>query len=151
ETAAKARGNRSQATRRASGVRRKSTPEALAAVAPAPAPVEKPGSRRKYLYCIIRSDRPVNFGEIGIGQEPAEVYTVSYRDLAAVVSDTALVVHDPTRENVLAHQGVAESVMRAHTVIPMSFGTVFKTRDDIVELLRSAYDAFRDVLDKMQD
>jgi len=28
---------------------------------------------------------------------------------------------------------------------------VFKTRDDIVELLRSAYDAFHDVLDKMQD
>ena len=33
----------------------------------------------------------------------------------------------------------------------MSFGTVFKTRDDIVELLRAAYDAFNDVLNKMQD
>src|SRR5919201_1305620 len=41
--------------------------------------------------------------------------------------------------------------MRKHTVIPMSFGTVFKTRDDIVELLRSAYDAFHDVLVKMED
>src|ERR1044071_4903315 len=41
--------------------------------------------------------------------------------------------------------------MRRHTVIPMSFGTVFKTREDIIELLRSAYDAFRDVLDKMED
>src|SRR5437016_13519786 len=41
--------------------------------------------------------------------------------------------------------------MRKHTVIPMSFGTVFKTRNDIVELLRGAYDAFHDVLDKMQD
>jgi hypothetical protein len=33
----------------------------------------------------------------------------------------------------------------------MSFGTVFKTRDDIVELLRGAYEAFRDVLVKMED
>ena len=41
--------------------------------------------------------------------------------------------------------------MRNHTVIPMSFGTVFKTRDDIVELLRAAYDAFGDVLNKMED
>src|SRR5438132_13125964 len=41
--------------------------------------------------------------------------------------------------------------MRKHTVIPMSFGTVFKTRDDIVELRKSAYDAFHDVLVKMQD
>jgi len=38
--------------------------------------------------------------------------------------------------------------MKSHTVIPMSFGTVFKTREDIVELLRSAYDAFYDVLMK---
>jgi Gas vesicle synthesis protein GvpL/GvpF len=60
-------------------------------------------------------------------------------------------VHDPTRENVLAHERVNETVMRKYTVIPMSFGTVFKTRDDIVELLRSAYDAFHDVLVKMQD
>src|SRR5262249_59381272 len=30
-------------------------------------------------------------------------------------------------------------------------GTVFKTRDDIVELLRGAYDAFHDVLVKMED
>jgi hypothetical protein len=60
-------------------------------------------------------------------------------------------VHDPTRENVLAHERVNETVMREHTVIPMSFGTVFKTRDDIVELLRSAYDAFYDVLNKMED
>jgi hypothetical protein len=43
---------------------------------------------------------------------------------------------------VLAHERVNETVMRDHTVIPMSFGTIFKTRDDIVELLRSAYDAF---------
>ena len=58
---------------------------------------------------------------------------------------------DATRENVLAHERVNETVMKSFTVIPMSFGTVFKTRDDIVEFLRGAYDAFRDVLDKMQD
>jgi hypothetical protein len=33
----------------------------------------------------------------------------------------------------------------------MSFGTIFKTREDIVELLRSAAEAFGDVLDKMQN
>ena len=74
-----------------------------------------------------------------------------YRDIAAVVSNTPMVVQDPTRENVLAHQRVNETVMQQHTVIPMSFGTVFKTDDDIMELLRSAYDAFTDVLNKMQD
>ncbi len=105
----------------------------------------------KYVYCIIKSGDLRRFGPIGIGPEPAEVHTVHYEDIAAVVSNTPIVVQDPTRDNVLAHQRVNERVMQQHTVIPMSFGTVFKTQDDIIELLRSAYDAFTDVLTKMQD
>ena len=105
----------------------------------------------KYVYCIIKSERPLRFGPLGIGVEPADVHTVHFGDIAAVVSNTPMVVQDPTRENVLAHQRVNETVMQQHTVIPMSFGTVFKTDDDIMELLRSAYDAFTDVLNKMQD
>ncbi|MCA1826034.1 MAG: GvpL/GvpF family gas vesicle protein [Myxococcales bacterium] len=108
-------------------------------------------ARGKYVYCIIQASDPLKFGPLGIGVEPADVHTVNYKDIAAVVSDTPIEVHDPTRENVLAHERVNETVMRKHTVIPMSFGTVFKTRDDIVELLRSAYDAFHDVLVKMED
>ena len=90
-------------------------------------------------------------GRSASGGEPTEVHTVSFREIAAVISDTPEEVLDATRENVLAHERVNETVMKSFTVIPMSFGTVFKTRDDIVELLRGAYDAFRDVLDKMQD
>ena len=105
----------------------------------------------RYVYCVIQSEKPLSFGMMGIGPEPAEVHTVHFRDIAAVVSNTPMVVQDPTRENVLAHQRVNETVMQQHTVIPMSFGTVFKTDEDIIELLRSAYDAFTDVLNKMQD
>ncbi len=104
----------------------------------------------KYVYCIIKSEKPLTFGRLGIGVEPAEVHTIHFQDIAAVVSNTPMVVQDPTRDNVLAHQRVNETVMQHHTVIPMSFGTVFKTNHDIMELLRSAYDAFSDVLSKMQ-
>jgi len=104
----------------------------------------------KYVYCIIRNDRSREFGEIGIGSG-ARVYTVNHNDLAAVVSDTPIVIYDPTRENVLAHEFVNETVMKEFTVIPMSFGTVFRSEDDVTELLRSTYQAFSDVLDKMQD
>ena len=72
-------------------------------------------------------------------------------DLSAVVSDSPLGVLDPTRDNVLAHQRVNETVMREHTVLPMSFGTMFKTRDDVTAFLKSAYRAFSDVLDKMEN
>jgi hypothetical protein len=104
----------------------------------------------KYVYCIIKTESPLGFGPLGIGADPAVTYTVNFRDIGAVVSNTPMVVQDPTRDNVLAHQRVNETVMQQHTVIPMSFGTVFKTEDDIIELLRSAYDAFIDVLNKMQ-
>jgi Gas vesicle synthesis protein GvpL/GvpF len=105
----------------------------------------------KYVYCIIRAESPRSFGRIGIGSEASEVTTIHYRDLAAVVSDAPPIIIDSTRENVLAHERVNETVMRDFTVIPMSFGTVFKTRDDTVELLRSASDAFGEVLSKMQN
>ena len=115
-----------------------------------PAASEDP-NEGKYVYCIIKSRSSLTFGPLGIGPDPAHTHTVNYRDIAAVVSNTPMVVQDPTRDNVLAHQRVNETVMQQHTVIPMSFGTVFKTDDDIIELLRSAYDAFTDVLNKMQD
>jgi hypothetical protein len=105
----------------------------------------------KYVYCIIRQGKPREFGNIGIGEGSNRVYTVHHNDLAAVVSDTPIVIYDPTRENVLAHEFVNETVMREFTVIPMSFGTVFRSEEDVSELLRSTYQAFNDVLDKMQD
>ena len=108
------------------------------------------GDGGKYVYCIVRSERQRDFGAIGIGGGQ-RVFTVAFQDLAAVVSDTPIVIYDPTRENVLAHEFVNETVMKEFTVIPMSFGTVFRSEEDVTELLRSTYQAFSDVLDKMQD
>jgi hypothetical protein len=112
--------------------------------------VETP-EQGKYVYCIIKCPKPREFGAIGIGGENHRVYTVHHGELAAVVSDTPLRIYDPTRENVLAHEFVNETVMRDFTVIPMSFGTLFRTEDDIIELLKSTYQAFDDVLAKMKD
>ena len=113
--------------------------------------VDRAAGRGRYVYCIIRASQPMKFGAIGMDEQWADVYTINFKDMAAVISDIPLAPLDSTRENVLAHERVNETVMRDHTVIPMSFGTIFKTREDIVELLRSAYDAFADVLSKMQD
>jgi hypothetical protein len=103
----------------------------------------------KYVYCIIESPEPRSFGPIGIGGRGDEVYTVHHDGLAAVVSNTPIQVYDPTRENVFAHEQVNETVMREFTVLPMAFGVLFRTEDDIMELMRGTYDALRDVLAKM--
>jgi hypothetical protein len=137
--------------RTGSRVIRETPPRAPMPTAQPPATGKAAESRGKYVYCVIRSEDSLRFGAIGLGATPAEVHTVHYKDIAAVISDTPIEVLDATRENVLAHERVNEAVMRQHTVIPMSFGTVFKTRDDITELLKGAYGAFTDVLLKMED
>jgi hypothetical protein len=111
-----------------------------------PAPV----GEGKYVYCIIETDEARSFGPMGIGGRGDNVYTVRHDGLAAVVSNTPIVVYDPTRENVFAHEQVNEAVMREFTVLPMAFGALFRTEEDIIELMRGTYDALRDVLTKME-
>ena len=108
-----------------------------------------PAPEGKYVYCIIETKDPRSFGPVGIGGRGDEVYTVHYDGLAAVISNTPIMVYDPTRENVFAHEQVNETVMREFTVLPMAFGVLFRTEDDIIELMRGTYDALRDVLAKM--
>src|SRR5690242_20556815 len=102
-----------------------------------------------YVYGIIQAREPLTFGKIGIGGRGDLVYTVHHSDIAGVVSKTPVFIFDPTRENALAHEHVIETVMKNHTIIPMSFGTVFRTDDDIREVLKSIYPSLKDVLKQM--
>src|ERR1051326_6265918 len=104
----------------------------------------------KYVYCIIKTETPKDFGAVGIGGRGDKVYTVHYKEFGAVVSNCPLIVFDPTRENALAHEHVNELVMKDFTVLPMSFGTVFRTENDIKEFLKGTYEALSDVLQKME-
>ena len=108
-----------------------------------------PGESGRYVYGIVQAKDPVTFGRSGIGGRGEMVYTVNYQDIAAVVSNTSVYIFDPTRENALAHEHVIETVMKNHTIIPMSFGTVFRTDEDIREVLKSIYPSLKDVLHQM--
>src|SRR5512146_1387176 len=92
-------------------------------------PVSAQSEAGRYVYGVIESRDPVNFGKIGIGGSGEQVYSVNHKDIAAVVSKTDVFIFDPTRENALAHEHVIETVMKSYTIIPMSFGTVFRTDD----------------------
>jgi hypothetical protein len=106
----------------------------------------------RYVYGIIQAPatkESISFGRTGIGGFGEQVYSVHHGDIAAVVSKTNVFIFDPTRENALAHEHVIELVMKTHTIIPMSFGTVFRTDDDIREVLKSIYASLKDVLEQM--
>ena len=117
-----------------------------------PAPVLPMESKQegRYVYGIINTSEPVTFGKMGIGGQGEVVYTVIHGDIAAVISKTPVFIFDPTRENALAHEHVIETVMKSHSIIPMSFGTVFRTDEDIREVLKSIYPSLKDVLKQMK-
>jgi Gas vesicle synthesis protein GvpL/GvpF len=103
-------------------------------------------ARGRYLYCIIETDEGLALGPLGIGEEENPVYTVHHGGMAAVVSETSLRRYEPTRENLLAHERVNETVMRDHTVIPMAFGTILPGDSDVVALLGGIASALTEAL-----
>ena len=115
-----------------------------------PQAVSQPGQEGRYVYGIVEGREPLTFGKMGIGGTGELVYTVSHGDISAIVSKTSVFIFDPTRENALAHEHVIETVMKSNTIIPMSFGTVFRTDDDIREVLKSIYTSLKDVLKQME-
>jgi len=104
--------------------------------------------RALYVYGIVRAARPLHFDAAAI-DERWPVRTIHHQGLAAVVSEVPAAALEATRANLLAHERVNAAILRDHTVIPMSFGTVFRSREDVEELLRSAHDTFVDVLAKV--
>lgn len=119
---------------------------------PVPPKVESSSSSQQeglYVYGVIESRAGVNFGKSSIGGVSEDVSTVHYGDIAAVVSRTPVFIFDPTRDNALAHEHVIETVMKNYTIVPMAFGTVFRTSEDIKEVLKSIYPSLKDVLRQM--
>lgn len=103
----------------------------------------------KYVYGILSNSAGRSFGEIGIDKE--EVYCINFKDISAVVGDSALKTYEVTREKLLAHEQVIREVMKEHTIIPMTFGTVAKDEKDVENMLERMYAEFKQVLKRIED
>ena len=104
-----------------------------------------------YLYCIVRGepfqDGAPAFSAKAIGDLGNPVYTVHFMDLAAVVSHSPVARYDIGRENTLAHQRVIEDAMTRSDVLPIRFGTVSKSVEDVREkLLKRKFGEFHHLL-----
>jgi hypothetical protein len=94
----------------------------------------------RYIYGIIEETQPRRFGFPGVGD--AEVYTINHQKLAAVVSDTELEEIDPTRKNVLAHTIVQDTLLKEYDLLPMGFGMIAGSENEVQRLLERNYDGF---------
>lgn len=102
----------------------------------------------KYVYCVIGSGGRENLGN-GLGG--STVYTIPYRDISAVVSDTPMVEYEPNEVNVLLHEKVVENVMCEHTVLPLGFGNVFINEDRVRWLLARFYSTFKIYIKRLEN
>lgn len=109
--------------------------------------MEKQG---KYVYCIIGTKQERNFGPIGIGDRGDEVLTIGYDDLSMVVSNHPIGRLIVNLENMLGHEKVIEKVMiEFDSVLPVRFGTIASSADEIRNVLGRRYREFRNVLKDM--
>ncbi|MDP2728976.1 MAG: GvpL/GvpF family gas vesicle protein [Dehalococcoidales bacterium] len=99
---------------------------------------------RKYIYGIIEEADPKGFNFSGVGE--VEVYTINYRRLAAVVSDTGFKEIDPTRKNVRAHTLVQEELLKTYNLLPMGFGMIANSKNAVLKLLEKNYQGLTDEL-----
>jgi len=108
----------------------------------------------KYLYCIIPCTAARTFDGVAIGGKDGTIHTVCHQGLAAVVSDSLVTQYQSTRQNMMAHEKVLETVMREFTLLPVRFGTVTDSASpvqDIRKLLASRSDEFKKLLREMED
>lgn len=109
----------------------------------------------KYIYGIIKASDNAALGITGLGGS-RRVYTVPYHGLGCALSDYSgpgfsSMSKEELVRSLLAHQVVVEHVMREHAVLPVKFGTVLATRDEVHDLLAQGYAQFADALAWIED
>ena len=107
----------------------------------------------KYLYCIIPCQEERSFNAVAIGSEDGRVYTMCHTGLAVVVSDSPVKQYESTRQNMMAHERVLETVLRETTLLPVRFGTVTDSTSppqSIRKLLASRFAEFKKLLSEIE-
>lgn len=107
-----------------------------------------------YIYGIIKTSEE-EFNSSGIAAYK-DIYTVPYRDISAVVSDSHYVDYttlpkDQVVRLLLNHQQVIEKIMDSYTIIPMKLGTYAFDIGEVKGMLSNGYEMFKDVFRKVND
>jgi len=126
----------------------------------------------RYIYCIIGDSEERKFVSSAIDSRTdavypvrekfsngaSGVYSISYQDIAVVISASLIKKYSISRENTMAHQKVLEKLMEDFTVLPVRFGTVASGKDGVSserrireEVLKARYEELKDLLIKMDN
>ena len=101
----------------------------------------------KYIYGIAEEPKVRRFSFPGV--EDAEVYTINHDGIAVIVSDTQLQEIDPIRKNVHTHTVVQDELLKEYTLLPMGFGMIAASEDEVRRLLEKNYKGLVDELNRL--
>jgi len=110
------------------------------------------GSTFRLLEAIFGPEgRQVSYGA---GINNRDIILVPYRDIAAAVSNTRFINFDKFDKKELtqliaAHDQVNVRLMKKHNLIPMRFGMVAESTEDIRNILAKAYIQFKAALERV--
>lgn len=97
-----------------------------------------------YIFCGIQTDKDEQYGEIVLEEETRELFTIRHKDAAIVAAEVPMKIYHPNKDNLMMHQKAVSSVMKENdTVIPVSFGNVFQSKEDVAVLLENLYPQFQ--------
>src|SRR5574341_35961 len=101
----------------------------------------------KYLYGIIRTEGDKELGPIGLRR--AQVYTIGFKNIAALVSDHPLTKIKPLRDSLAFHHQVIKEAIQESTIIPMAFGHIVRSAKEIRRLLEANYPEIDEELNRL--
>ena len=101
----------------------------------------------EYIYGIVEEPQLRKFSFTGIVE--ADVYTINYQRIAAIVSDIEFPEIDPTRKNVQAHTVVHDELLKEYTLLPMGFGMIATSEDEVRGLLEKNYEGLTGELSRL--
>ena len=109
----------------------------------------------KYIYCVIdfkEGEPEKNFGPLGMGERGDQLRSLSYKDIAAVISNSPIKKYPVSRENCLPHERAIEAVMKeGFTVLPVRYCTIADDEVQVKKILKRDYKRFKDLLLKMEN
>lgn len=105
----------------------------------------------KYIYGIIKTGTGNCASGITGVAASSPVHLISHKDLSCVLSDYSgaefgSVSREEVFRRLVAHQTVVEHVMKKYAVLPVKFGTLLTTTEEVRQLLAQGYSQFVEAL-----
>lgn len=103
-----------------------------------------------YVYGIFPGDIKLESGVAGVGDPPGKVRIVACGDIAALVSDVSEPSSLGSPKDLTAHKAILDASAAEVPVLPMRFGALLSSDEDVAnELLAANHDLFASALKEL--